>query len=81
MITTTVIWPQDGITRNPTPEQGIALASHADTLCGDALAEITTVEEGDTIISTRTWPTTESANAWVEYVLSNYNVTSAVINV
>jgi len=81
MITTTVTWPQDGITRTPTPEQIIAGTIVVEQLCGeDGKSEVTVVNQPDVVTITRTWPTLEAANAWVEYQLANYNVSSAVVN-
>jgi hypothetical protein len=82
MITTTTIWPKDGITLNPTPEQVIALREMADTLCGgNATSELSIVDQGNSVSATRTWPTLEVANAWVEYLLANnYNATCTITN-
>jgi hypothetical protein len=76
-ITTTVIWPQDGITKNPTAEQGAALTEFANTLdCVNQEISVTNTE----IVVVRYWNTQENAQAWIDYILSNYHVTSAVID-
>jgi hypothetical protein len=83
MITTTVVWPQnDSSVANPTPQEGAALALFASTLLDGAESQLnsTVKEDGSETTSTRSWPTLEKANQWVEYVLANYNVTSAVVN-
>jgi len=81
MITTTVIWPQDGVTRTPTPEQIATGLIKVEELCGGPnISEVTAIDQPDVVIITRTWPTLEAANAWVEYQLANNNVTSAVVN-
>jgi hypothetical protein len=77
MITTTVIWPQDGVTKNPTADQGAALTAFATTLgCIEHEIHSTPTE----FIGERAWPTQEKAQAWIDYILANYNVTSAVID-
>jgi hypothetical protein len=81
MITTTVVWPQDGQNINPTEEQRATLNAMAATLSPDTHEQITTTySAGSEVFATRAWPTTEIAQAWVDYVLANFNVSSAVIN-
>jgi hypothetical protein len=81
MITTTVIWPQDGGIENPTEEQRTALSNMALTLSPDFNGSlVSAADPTGAIIATRTWPTHEIAQAWVDYVLANFNVSSAVIN-
>jgi hypothetical protein len=79
MITTTVIWSQEGQDVNPTEEQRIALSAMAKSLSGFDNPLVTANPSGS-MITTREWPTTEIAQAWVDYVLANYNGVSAVIN-
>jgi len=77
MIITTIIWPQDGVTKNPTAEQGAALNAFATTLdCVDQEISATDTE----IVAVRYWNTQENAQAWIDYILANYHVTSAVID-
>ena len=81
MITTTVVWPQDGQNRNPSDEQRATLSAMAATLSPDTHDQITTTfSSGTEVFATRAWPTTEIAQAWVDYVLANFDVTSAVID-
>jgi hypothetical protein len=79
MITTTVIWTQEGQDVNPTEEQRIALSAMARSLSGVDNPLITADPEGSTV-TTREWPTIEIAQAWVDYVLANHVGVSAVIN-
>jgi hypothetical protein len=82
MITTTVVWPQDGEIANPTEEERAVLDAMAETLSPDTHTLLTksmyNIDSG--IVATRSWPSTEIAQAWVDYVLANFDVTSAVIN-
>ncbi len=83
MITTTVVWPQNDLNAaNPTPQEGAALAAFASTLLDGAESPLTSTvnDDGTETTSVRSWPTLEKANQWVEYVLANYNVTSAIVN-
>jgi predicted solute-binding protein len=82
MITTTVIWPQDGQTRNPTLEQVIELSTMATTLSSETSEALTSILDtsGNSVIATRQWPNLETAQAWVDYVLANFNASSAVID-
>jgi len=82
MITTTVVWPQDGLELNPSEEQRAMLDAMAQSLCPDMDAQLSTVSDdsGNSIIATRQWPTVEIAQAWVDYVLANFNASSAVVN-
>lgn len=83
MITTTVVWPQtDSQLANPNPQEGVALAAYASELLDGAESQLTSTvnDDGSATTSTRSWPTLEKANQWIEYVLANYNVTSAVVN-
>ena len=81
MITTTVTWPQDRITRTPTLGQIANGLTKVEELCGGPnISEVSVDNQPDVVTITRTWPTLEAANAWVEYQLANNNVTSAVVN-
>jgi hypothetical protein len=79
MTTTTVIWTQEGQDENPTAEQRIALSAMAMSLSG-VDNPLITVDPSGSKIATREWPTTEIAQAWVDYVLANYVGVSAVID-
>lgn len=82
MITTTVSWPQTEETENPTAEQRAMLDAMAATLSPDTHTLITKsiqTIDGETV-ATRSWPTVEIAQAWVDYVLANFNASSAVVN-
>ena len=82
MITTTVVWPQDDQTENPTPEQRIMLAQMATTLVPEVPEEFVSYPDptGNAFIAVRHWPNLEIAQAWVDYVLANFNASSAVID-
>jgi hypothetical protein len=83
MITTTVIWPQDGETENPTEEQRETLRTMASTLASslDYISPVTSaLDPLGSLVVTRQWPTREVAQAWVDHILANYDVVSAVID-
>ena len=83
MITTTVVWPQtDGIV-NPDPSESQLMLEFRSTLLTreDAENQLSNIEDtGTEKIAVRTWPSQETAQQWVDFVLENCNVTSAVIN-
>jgi hypothetical protein len=83
MITTTIIWPQDGETEYPTEEQRLTLSEMAVTLTSssDYTPPVTSaLDPSGSLVVTRKWPTREVAQDWVDYVLANFNVSSAVID-
>jgi hypothetical protein len=82
MITTTVIWPY-GLA--PDEEQRTALNTMASTLAPDfdsslIFAPDAGPDSGGSIIVNRKWPTREIAQSWVDYVLANFDVSSAVVD-
>jgi hypothetical protein len=83
MITTTVVWPQmDGI-ENPSEEESVAMFAFRATLLTreDAANQLNTIEDtGTEKIAVRTWPSQETAQQWVDFLLEKYNVTSALVN-
>lgn len=80
--TTTVVWPQTGTEPNPTDAQRNDLVNMAQTISptfpSDPVSFMS--DDGLVLTVTRSWPDQESAQAWVDYILANYNVTSATIN-
>lgn len=82
MITTTVIWPQTDGVRNPSVETGAMLDQRAAELSPGYNPERSTVlsTDGTEFVSIRSWPSEELAQAWVDYILANHPVTSAVVN-
>lgn len=83
MITTIVVWPQSGAELNPTSLQREECDAYALTLEDGQPETRTSVlsEDGTSLTVTRSWSTVELAQAWVDYIMSTYNVTSAVVNV
>jgi hypothetical protein len=82
MITTTVVWPQTNNESNPGADTSAALNAIANTLSPGTPSELTSVlsSDGLELVAMRTWPSQDIAQQWVDYVLANYNVTSAVVN-
>ena len=85
MITTTIVWPEkvrDGfLVGLPSEEERQLLDSKAEELApGFDTNQTYFREEGTPGIGTRTWPTQEIAQSYVDYVLANFTVTSAVVN-
>lgn len=82
MITTIVIWPQSGQELHPNPSQRDKLDQFALSLSPEKPETIDSVlsDDGTSLTVTRSWSTTELAQAWIDHVLNTYNVTSAVIS-
>jgi hypothetical protein len=96
MITTTVIWPQDqpssyysnnGMTnpldlrnlQNPNVKEQGMLEEFANSI--DPTNQVLKFDKTDTqIVVLRQWATVEQAQAWLDYLTTNYRITSAVIN-
>jgi hypothetical protein len=83
MITTIVVWPQSNSEPNPAPSQRSELDQYALSLSPEKPEAINSVlsDDGTSLTVTRSWPTVELAQAWVDHIMSTASVTSAVVSV
>jgi hypothetical protein len=84
MITTTIVWPEkgrDGFTvMFPSEEEQQLLYSKVEELAPGFDTDLILESEGPNGRAIRTWPTQETAQSFVDYVLANFTVVSAVVN-
>jgi hypothetical protein len=82
MITTTVIWSLDNDEFGPSGAQRNELDSYAESLSPDIPSIRSSLEslDGTELIVTRSWPTHELAQAWVDHIMKTYDPISAVVN-
>jgi hypothetical protein len=82
MITTIVVWPQSTSELHPTSLQRAELDQYALSLSPGKTETINSVlsDNATELTVTRSWSTVELAQAWVDHIMSTYNVTSAVVN-
>jgi hypothetical protein len=83
MITTTVVWPYTGEIENPSLVESAAMLEFRSLLLTPegANTQVSTINDtGTEKIAVRTWPSQETAQQWIDFVTTNFNVTSAVIN-
>ena len=84
MITTVIVWLQDLTSehRNPSHAQIAIMNQMASTIAPGHVAEVDIfIDETRTLQTTvRTWPSAETAQAWVDYIRTNHNVESATVH-
>jgi hypothetical protein len=86
MITTTILWPEkmrDGfLVGLPSEEERQLLDSKAEDLAPEFDTDQTYLrEEGLPGTGIRKWPTQEIAQAYVDYVVANFDVVSATVDI
>jgi hypothetical protein len=85
MITTRIVWPEkerDGFTGMfPSEEEQQLLYSKVEELALEFDTDLTLESEGPTGVAIRTWPTQEIAQAYADYVVANFDVVSATVNI
>jgi hypothetical protein len=80
---TTVVWPNLGEIENPGQEESTAMYEFRSGLLTPEGAnnQVSTIDDtGTEKIAVRHWPSQEMAQQWIDFVTTNFNVTSAVIN-
>jgi hypothetical protein len=84
MITTVIVWLQDltSAHRNPSHAQIAIMNEMAKTIAPGFVAEVDIfIDDTNTIQTTvRTWPSAETAQAWVDYINTNHSVQSATVH-
>jgi hypothetical protein len=83
MITTVTVWPQDAGNKNPSDSQIVIMNQQAGIITPDYISDIQIYMNDDNTVMTsvRSWPTAEAAQAWSDYLTSNYSVTSSEVHV
>ena len=83
MITTVIVWAQDpsSAERNPSESQIDSMHIVANTIAPGYVATVDVYVDFATTLQTtvRTWPTAETATAWVDYITANFTVESAKV--
>jgi hypothetical protein len=84
MINTVIVWPQDLTSehRNPSRAQIDIMNQKAKTIAPGFVAKVGIfIDDTRTLQTTvRTWPSAETAQAWVDYITANHTVESASVN-
>jgi len=80
MITTTVIWSNETTNTQQHTARLPVLESKIDAIAPDYPGVFTTTDSGTELIVVRSWPTVAVAQEWVDYITTNYDVISAVVD-